>query len=89
MDFATVARESSDDPGSKANGGDMSWVSRGQTVPSFEEAAFALKPGEMSGVVETQFGFHIIKLVEIRPGAVMPYEEVKTLKTKTQVEILI
>lgn len=76
-DFAALARENSDDPGSKANGGDLSWVSRGQTVPAFETAAFALKAGEMSDVVETQFGFHIIKLAELRPSEVMPYEEVQ------------
>jgi len=75
-DFATLARENSDDPGSKANGGDLSWVSRGQTVPPFEEAGFALKPGEVSDVVETQFGYHIIKLAELRPSSVMPYDEV-------------
>jgi peptidyl-prolyl cis-trans isomerase C len=75
-DFAALARENSDDPGSKANGGDLSWVSRGQTVPPFEAAAFALKPGEISGIVETQFGYHIIKLAELRPSSLMPYEEV-------------
>jgi peptidyl-prolyl cis-trans isomerase C len=75
-DFATLAGENSDDPGSKANGGDLSWVSRGQTVPPFEQAGFALKPGEVSAVVETQFGYHIIKLAELKPSALMPYEEV-------------
>jgi peptidyl-prolyl cis-trans isomerase C len=75
-DFAALARENSDDPGSKASGGDLSWVSRGQTVPPFEAAAFALKPGEVSGLVETQFGYHIIQLAELRPSTVMPYEEV-------------
>jgi peptidyl-prolyl cis-trans isomerase C len=76
-DFATLARENSDDEGSKANGGDLSWMSRGQTVPPFEEAAFALKPGEVSDVVETRFGYHIIKLAEIRPEGTMAYEEVQ------------
>ncbi|MFQ5382846.1 MAG: peptidylprolyl isomerase [Dehalococcoidia bacterium] len=74
-EFAAVARESSDDPGTKAQGGNLSWVSRGQTVPAFEEAAFALKPDEMSGVVETQFGYHIIKLFERKPAESIPYEE--------------
>jgi peptidyl-prolyl cis-trans isomerase C len=76
-DFAALAREHSDDPGSKTNGGDLSWVSRGQTVPAFEKAAFALDPGEMSSVVETQFGYHIIKLAERKPSETMPYEQVE------------
>ncbi len=76
-DFAQLARENSDDPGSKENGGDLSWVSRGQTVPAFETAAFTLKAGEMSDIVETQFGFHIIKMAELRPSEVMPFEDVQ------------
>ena len=76
-DFATLAGEFSDDPGSKTQGGSLSWVSRGQTVPAFEEAAFALMPGEMSGVVETQFGYHIIVLDERRPSQAVPFEEAK------------
>jgi peptidyl-prolyl cis-trans isomerase C len=76
-DFATLANEFSDDPGSKSRGGDLSWVARGQTVPAFEEAAFALMPGEVSGVVETQFGYHIIMLDERRPSQTVPFEEAK------------
>lgn len=76
-DFSKIARESSDDPASRSQGGDLSWVSRGQTVPAFEEAAFALKPHELSEVVETPFGYHIIKLVERRPVESLPYEEVE------------
>jgi peptidyl-prolyl cis-trans isomerase C len=76
-DFATLARENSDDPGSKAKGGDLSWVARGQTVPAFETAAFALQPGQTSDVVETQFGFHIIRLAELKPSELIPYEEVR------------
>jgi len=74
-DFAALAREHSDDPGSAANGGEMV-VRRGQTVPPFEAAAFALEPGGVSPVVETRFGFHIIKLSERTEGVVMPYEQV-------------
>jgi len=77
-DFAKVAEESSDDPGSKARGGDLSWVSRGQMVKPFEDAAFALKkPNEISPVVESQFGFHIIQLIEHQDAGKVPFDEVK------------
>lgn len=76
--FAKLAQEYSDDPGSKARGGDLSWVTRGQTVPAFEQAAFALKePNDLSGVVESPFGYHIIQLVEIERAAPVPFEEAK------------
>jgi peptidyl-prolyl cis-trans isomerase C len=77
-DFAKLAQQSSDDPGSKPRGGDLGWVTKGQMVPPFEKAAFALtKPNELSPVVESPFGFQIIQLLEReKPGAV-PYEKVK------------
>jgi peptidyl-prolyl cis-trans isomerase C len=77
-DFAKVAQESSDDKGSGARGGDLSWVARGQTVPPFENAAFALKnPNELSGVVETSFGYHIIQLLERQAASTVPFEQAK------------
>lgn len=63
-DFATLAKEFSSDPGSKDKGGDLGWFGSGQMVPEFDKAAFALKAGEVSGVVQSQFGFHIIKIEE-------------------------
>ena len=77
QDFGELARKNSDDPGSKESGGELPWMSQGQTVPPFEAAALALEPGQTSPVVETQFGFHIIKLHEKRSAGVMPYEEVE------------
>jgi len=74
-DFDALARERSDDPGSKASGGDLGFFPRGQMVPAFEQAAFALKPGQLSGVVTTQFGYHVIKMIEIKPGRVVPFDE--------------
>ena len=61
-DFAALAREHSGDPGSAQQGGDLGWFERGSMVQPFEEAAFAMEPGEVSSVVETPFGLHIIKL---------------------------
>jgi peptidyl-prolyl cis-trans isomerase C len=78
-DFEKLATENSDDPGSKQHGGDLSWVLKGQTVPQFEAAAFALKkPNDLSPVVETDYGYHVIQLLEHQDaGGVIPFAEVK------------
>jgi peptidyl-prolyl cis-trans isomerase C len=75
-DFAALARENSAD-GSAAQGGDLGFFPRGQMVPAFDQAAFALKPGELSDVVTTQFGYHIIKLTEKKEASTIPLEQVK------------
>ncbi|MCK4589186.1 MAG: peptidylprolyl isomerase [Nanoarchaeota archaeon] len=65
-DFAEIAKEYSEDPGSAVSGGDLGWFGKGVMVPEFEEVAFALKEGEISEPVKTQFGYHIIKLIDKR-----------------------
>lgn len=76
-DFAEMAKEYSKDPGSAENGGDLGVFARGEMVPAFEESVFSLNPGEVSGLVESSFGFHIIKLTAIEGGESKPLEEVK------------
>jgi peptidyl-prolyl cis-trans isomerase C len=77
-DFAKVAGEASEDPGSKARGGDIGLVAHGQTAPAFEAAAFSLKkPNEMSPVVEVNYGFEIIQLLERKEASTVPFDQVK------------
>ena len=76
--FADLARKNSDDPGSAPRGGDLDFFSRGAMLKPFEDAAFALKPGETSGVVETEYGYHIIRLTGVRGGGKRSFESVRT-----------
>lgn len=75
--FADVAKEYSADPGSAANGGDLGFFGKGVMVPEFEAAAFSLAPGETSGLVQSQFGWHIIKVEEVKKDADGNVTEVK------------
>jgi peptidyl-prolyl cis-trans isomerase D len=76
-DFAELAKKNSEDAGSAVKGGDLDWVVRGQTVKAFEEAAFSLKPKETSNVITTEYGFHIVQVLEKQEARVRPFEEVK------------
>ena len=75
-DFADLARRLSDDKNTAVNGGELPWVTKGQLVPDFEKAAFALKVGEVSEPVQTPYGYHIIKMID--KGAFFPYDSVRT-----------
>src|SRR5712692_5001019 len=75
--FDELAKKYSEDPGSKDKGGDLSWIRQGQTVPEFEKTAFGLAPGQISDLVKTQYGFHIIKVLEKETAHTKPFEQVK------------
>ena len=83
-DFAQLAKQKSEDAGTKDRGGEIGFISRGMVVPEFEKAAFSMKAGEISGVIQTQFGFHILKVDEVREASTQPLE-----KVKGQVETLL
>jgi peptidyl-prolyl cis-trans isomerase D len=75
--FAELAKKNSDDPGSATNGGDLDFFGHGAMVKPFEDVAFALKPGQISDIVETEYGFHIIQLTAVRGGQAQPFEAVR------------
>ena len=77
-DFAELARQYSQDPGSAENGGDLGCLGQGETVPPFEEAAFGADEGEIVGPVKTQFGYHVLEVTEKKPQQVRPLSEVES-----------
>lgn len=77
-DFAALAKEYSDDPSAAKNSGDLGWFAKGRMVKSFEDAAFALdKPGQIAGPVKSDFGYHVIRLIEHKAAEPIPFERVK------------
>jgi peptidyl-prolyl cis-trans isomerase D len=76
-DFEELAKKYSEDPGSKTKGGDLGWIVQGQTVPEFEKTAFSLNKGEVSDLVHTQYGYHIIKVLDKENAHTKTFEEVK------------
>jgi len=75
--FEELAKKYSEDPGSKDKGGDLGWITQGQTVPEFEKTAFGLEKGKISDLVKTQYGFHIIKVLDKETAHTKPFDEVK------------
>lgn len=80
-DFAALAKKYSDDPGSKAQGGELGFIQHGATVPEFDKTAFSLQPGQTSGVIRTQFGFHILQVEDKQAAHLKPLDEVRDLIT--------
>ncbi len=80
--FEDLAKKYSEDPGTKDKGGDLGWITQGQTVPEFEKTAFGLEKDKISDLVKTQYGFHIIKVLDKETAHTKPFEEVKdSIKT--------
>lgn len=88
-DFAKIAAEVSEDEGTKPKGGDLGFVKKGVLVPEFEQAAYALQPGEVSGIVETPFGLHILKTEEKKESGLQSYDEAKAaIKEKLSKDVM-
>jgi parvulin-like peptidyl-prolyl isomerase len=80
-DFATLARKYSEDA-YKEKGGDLGYITRGSMDPEIEKAVFGLQPGEMTGPLETQYGFYLIRVEDRKPERTFPFDEVKTVVWK-------
>jgi peptidyl-prolyl cis-trans isomerase D len=76
--FAELAKKNSEDPGSAEKGGELDWIVKGQTVPNFEKTAFSLQPGQLSGLVETEYGYHIIQVEDKQAAHVQSFEDEKS-----------
>ncbi|HKB12683.1 MAG TPA: peptidyl-prolyl cis-trans isomerase [Vicinamibacterales bacterium] len=76
-DFAELAKKNSEDEGSAKNGGDLDYFGKGRMVPEFDAAVFAMQPGQISDLVKTQYGYHIIKLIDKKPATTRPLAEVR------------
>ena len=83
-DFAALARASSDDTGSKAAGGDLGWVGKGMMVGPFEDALFAMRPGQISEPIKSDFGWHVIQLRELKAGAQETFEQAREALVREQ-----
>jgi parvulin-like peptidyl-prolyl isomerase len=77
-DFAGLAKDYSEDRATGVKGGDLGWFSRGTTPKEFDEAVFALQPGQIGGLVHSTDGYHIVKVMDRRPTRVQPFEEIQT-----------
>lgn len=85
-DFAALARANSDDTGSRVAGGDLGWVAKGVMVKPFEDALFAMQPGEIRGPVKTDFGWHVIQLREVKQGKQVSFEDAREQLAKEQAD---
>ncbi len=84
-DFAQLAKEKSFDT-NKEQGGDLGWFARGRMLPEFEEVAFKMKKGEISDIVKTSFGFHIIKLIDKKEAGIVSFDDVKQYVKATMIQ---
>ncbi len=82
QDFAALAKEYSEDDASSANGGDMGYFTRGQIIKPLGDAAFGMQPNKVSDIIETQFGYHLIKVYDKKPGKILAYADIKDLLTE-------
>ena len=77
-DFAKLAKENSQDPGSAAQGGDLGCLGKGETVPEFEQAVFGAEQGEIVGPIQTEFGYHVLQVTDIKPAQTRSLQEVES-----------